>query len=134
MSQPFLSQRQVAVQNRYVKRLYDADQYNNDLTERHGLVRDQLSTKLAEVAASDGTYNPIRPHAWQAAVMADLLDGSDVVLKAGTGSGKSLVFHAMPLFEPDKVVLVVSPLNSLMQDQVDRACAIGVRATSLNVG
>jgi superfamily II DNA helicase RecQ len=58
----------------------------------------------------------VRP--WQAHAIQYLLNGNDVVVSASTGSGKSLVFQALALSKPNTTVLVVSPLLSLMDDQV----------------
>ena len=58
----------------------------------------------------------LRP--WQAHAIDSLLSGNDVVVTAGTGSGKSLVFQSLALAQPDAVVLVVAPLNALMENQV----------------
>jgi superfamily II DNA helicase RecQ len=58
----------------------------------------------------------LRP--WQKIVVKTLLDGSDMIIIAGTGSGKSLVFQSMMFAFPEAVVLVVSPLIALMEDQV----------------
>jgi superfamily II DNA helicase RecQ len=60
----------------------------------------------------------LRP--WQKIVVKRLLDGSDMIIIAGTGSGKSLVFQSMMFAFPGAVVLVVSPLIALMEDQVHR--------------
>jgi ATP-dependent helicase YprA (DUF1998 family) len=56
---------------------------------------------------------------WQAHAIQKLRAGHDVMIKAGTGSGKSLPVQAMALSRPDAVVLVVSPLLALMDNQVD---------------
>ena len=55
---------------------------------------------------------------WQAHAMQALLEGNNVLVRAGTGSGKSLIFEAMTLSKPDAVVLVVSPIIALMNSQV----------------
>jgi|SRR3981189_1426296 len=56
---------------------------------------------------------------WQAHAMQALLEGNNVLVRAGTGSGKSLIFEAMTLSKRDAVVLVVSPIIALMNSQVD---------------
>jgi ATP-dependent DNA helicase RecQ len=48
-----------------------------------------------------------------------------------TGAGKSLTFQ-IPARVLDGTVLVVSPLISLMKDQVDALQALGFRATAIN--
>jgi ATP-dependent helicase YprA (DUF1998 family) len=56
---------------------------------------------------------------WQAHAIQQLRAGHDVMIKAGTGLGKSLPVQAMALSRPDAVVMVVSPLLALMDNQVD---------------
>ena len=55
---------------------------------------------------------------WQIQAMDMIRSGKDIVVVAGTGSGKSIVFQGMCLFREGAVVLVISPLLSLMEDQV----------------
>ena len=55
---------------------------------------------------------------WQARAIQALLNGTDIMVSASTGSGKSLVFQAMVCASPKAIVLVISPLLSLMDDQV----------------
>ena len=69
--------------------------------------------------------------------------GRDVVAVLPTGYGKSIVFHLLPsLFlekmcrsraAPSPVVIVVSPLNALIKDQIRRLREGNVKATVLNV-
>jgi len=60
--------------------------------------------------------------------------GQDVLLVMPTGAGKSLCYQLPALEDDDKLTLVVSPLVSLMQDQVeglgDRAELINAQRTS----
>lgn len=71
----------------------------------------------------------------QQEAILNLLKGKDVLVLQPTGSGKSLIFQTFPLiFEElwkpvrNSCTLVISPLNSLMQDQVSYLTSIGVRA------
>lgn len=61
-------------------------------------------------------------HRWQALAMQALLHRQDVVVASGTGSGKSLVFQGLTLWKTNAVVLVISPLISIMEDQVHTLC------------
>ena len=56
---------------------------------------------------------------WQAHAIQKLRAGHDVMMQAGTGSGKSLPIQVMALSRPDAVVMVVSPLLALVDNQVD---------------
>src|SRR5215468_10066449 len=60
-----------------------------------------------------------------------VLDGYDVLAVMPTGSGKSLGFQLPSLLLPG-TTLVVSPLISLMKDQVDELNRKGIRAAALN--
>src|SRR5204863_2760456 len=60
-----------------------------------------------------------------------VMDGSDVLAVMPTGSGKSLGFQLPALLLPGPT-LVVSPLISLMKDQVDELNKRGIRAAALH--
>ncbi len=62
-----------------------------------------------------------------------MLDGRDALGILPTGGGKSVCFQ-LPAFLLDGMVLVVSPLISLMEDQTGRARAAGLRADFLSSG
>jgi ATP-dependent DNA helicase RecQ len=67
----------------------------------------------------------------QQRVIDSVLDGKDTLAIMPTGSGKSLCYQIpAKLFEG--VTLVVSPLISLMRDQLDKLHELGVRATQVN--
>lgn len=67
----------------------------------------------------------------QAEVVEAQLAGRDVLSVAPTASGKS-VSYWVPALMSDGVTIVVSPLISLMKDQVDRLLSLGVAATFVN--
>ena len=71
------------------------------------------------------SLRPLQDRAIRAA-----LDGRDALVVLPTGGGKSLCFQAPALVQPGLVV-VVSPLISLMKDQVDGLKANGVAAAML---
>ena len=64
-------------------------------------------------------------------VVDSLLSGRDSLAIMPTGAGKSLCYQ-VPALMLDGVTLVVSPLISLMKDQVNSLTAQGVRAAYLN--
>lgn len=74
-------------------------------------------------------FDSLRP--LQAAAMKTFLDGRDSLLVLPTGGGKSLCYQAPALVRGDTTV-VISPLISLMKDQVDGLRACGVPAVQLN--
>src|SRR5258708_20471262 len=74
-------------------------------------------------------FSSFRP--LQEEIICDALAGRDVVALVPTGGGKSLCFQLPALARPGLTV-VVSPLISLMKDQVDALPAGGVPATFLN--
>ena len=74
-------------------------------------------------------YDAFRPA--QLPVVRSLLAGRDTVAIMPTGAGKSICFQVPALLFPG-VTLVISPLISLMKDQVDALRDAGVRATYIN--
>src|ERR1700678_688206 len=68
---------------------------------------------------------------YQREVIADVLSGSDVVCVMPTGAGKSLCFQ-LPALLLKGLTVVVSPLISLMADQVRQLQDLGVPALLLN--
>jgi ATP-dependent DNA helicase RecQ len=73
-----------------------------------------------------GGYRPL-----QAEAMRCVTQGRDSVVVLPTGGGKSLCFQAPALHLPGFAV-VVSPLISLMKDQVDALAGCGVPAACVN--
>lgn len=69
--------------------------------------------------------------AGQSTAMRDVLERQDVVVVMPTGSGKSLLYQ-LPAVLFEGTVLVVSPLISLMKDQVDGLCRRSIRAAFIN--
>ncbi|WOG86011.1 hypothetical protein DCAR_0105205 [Daucus carota subsp. sativus] len=61
-------------------------------------------------------YSAFRPY--QKQIIEHILDGNDSLVVMATGSGKSLCYQVPPLIS-NKTAVVISPLISLMQDQID---------------
>jgi ATP-dependent DNA helicase RecQ len=74
-------------------------------------------------------YESFRPG--QEAAVSAILAGRDTVVVLPTGGGKSLCFQVPALLMPGLTV-VVSPLISLMKDQVDALTARGLPAAFIN--
>lgn len=74
-------------------------------------------------------YQSFRPG--QQAVVQAAIEGRDCLVIMPTGGGKSVCYQ-IPALARDGLTLVVSPLISLMKDQVDQLQANGVAAASLS--
>ena len=59
-----------------------------------------------------------KPYPWQLDCAEALILGIDCIILTGTGFGKILPFMIPSLLHPDKVTIVISPLNALEEDQV----------------
>jgi ATP-dependent DNA helicase RecQ len=75
-------------------------------------------------------FSDFRP--LQREAMHAILDARDSVVVLPTGGGKSLCFQAPAIMRDTGVALIVSPLISLMKDQVDGLRVDGVAASYLN--
>ena len=88
-----------------------------------------MSPDLADILERYWGYHSFRP--LQREAMEAVLSGRDSLLVLPTGGGKSLCFQA-PAMLSDGLAVVVSPLISLMKDQVDTLVGNGVPAALYN--
>src|SRR4051812_46935001 len=86
-------------------------------------------TDPLRVLKSTFGYDEFRPG--QREIIDAVLDGRDCIALMPTGAGKSITFQ-IPAKILDGTVLVISPLISLMKDQVDALNSNGFYATSIN--
>ncbi|MBI3467646.1 MAG: DNA helicase RecQ [Planctomycetes bacterium] len=84
---------------------------------------------IRQVVARHWGFRSFRP--LQAEAMQAVLDRRDSLVVLPTGGGKSLCYQA-PALAAAETTVVVSPLISLMKDQVDALRANGVAAGQLN--
>jgi ATP-dependent DNA helicase RecQ len=69
----------------------------------------------------------------QGEIIQAVLDKKDVIALLPTGGGKSICFQ-VPALIKEGVCLVISPLISLIQDQVENLKKRGIKATSIQSG
>src|ERR1700724_4646858 len=85
--------------------------------------------ELKKIIAKHWGFSTLRP--LQEDAMRAVLDGRDSLLVLPTGGGKSLCYQAPAVLRGGTTV-VISPLISLMKDQVDSLQACGVPAITLD--
>src|SRR5437762_13371949 len=87
------------------------------------------STQLLPLLKQSFGFDSFRP--LQEEIIRDALAGRDAFALLPTGGGKSLCFQ-LPALAREGLTVVVSPLISLMKDQVDALQASGIAATFRN--
>ena len=124
---------------------------NSDTTRRCDMLDHIAFFKCLQFAVSNSIYdeNILKPK--QVICLEHLYLQSDVICVLPTGYGKSLAFQLLPglmfakdnledvcLWEKDiseatTVIIVVSPLNALISNQISRLSSSGIRASVLGV-
>lgn len=85
--------------------------------------------RAKELLQSIYGYDAFRP--LQADIISNVINRCDTLVIMPTGGGKSLCYQ-LPALLFEGMTLVVSPLISLMQDQVDQLRELGVNSVYLN--
>ncbi|HEX2833006.1 MAG TPA: DNA helicase RecQ [Thermoanaerobaculia bacterium] len=88
-----------------------------------------MKARLLEIIQKHWGYSSLRP--LQEEAMLAALSSRDSLVVMPTGGGKSLCYQA-PAILSDGVTVVVSPLISLMKDQVDGLRENGIAAAQVN--
>src|SRR5215475_7569018 len=89
------------------------------------------SAQLTDLLARTFGFSSFRAN--QEAVCRAAVDGRDVLLVMPTGSGKSLCYQ-LPAVARGGTALVISPLIALMDDQVMKLEALGLRVARIHSG
>jgi len=100
-----------------------------NLAETTNASEEHQGMDLAPTLKKHFGYDRFRP--LQHEIISDALAGRDVLVLMPTGGGKSLCFQ-LPALTRKGLTIVVSPLISLMKDQVDALQTSGIPATYLN--
>lgn len=81
-----------------------------------GSLRDKIANAIRRTATIREL--PIVAREWQVEMAAGMLEKKDGLCITKTGDGKTYCFLVAAMYNPSLIFIVVSPLISLMKDQV----------------
>ena len=88
-----------------------------------------MQSRIYEVLERYYGYKEFRKG--QREVIENILSGNDVLTIMSTGSGKSICYQ-VPALVLEGLTIVISPLISLMKDQVDAMRDMGIPSAYIN--
>lgn len=91
-----------------------------------------LHTKLEKILKKYWGYDSFRP--LQRDIIESVMSGRDTLGLMPTGGGKSITFQVPGMAFDSGLTIVVTPLISLMKDQIDNLRQRGIKAVMLNSG
>lgn len=89
------------------------------------------NTDIHEILKKYWGYNSFRE--LQEEIITSILNGYDTLGLLPTGGGKSITFQ-VPTLAIEGMAIIVTPIISLMKDQVDNLVARGIKATYIHSG
>ena len=111
-----------------VDAILDSAESSEPTEDADGTASEQPADRLLEGLLNHFGYDSFRKD--QREIIEEILDGKNVFAVFPTGHGKSLCYQ-LPALMLDGITVVISPLISLMKDQVDGLRAQGIDTVSL---
>jgi ATP-dependent DNA helicase RecQ len=91
----------------------------------------QVNSSIHDILHQYWGYSEFRP--LQEDIIRSVIDGKDTLALMPTGGGKSITFQ-VPALAMEGICLVITPLISLMKDQVENLCKRQIKAIAIHSG